>query len=133
MEDRQSCLSGMEDRQSCLSGFEVMVHGGKEPTGIDAVDWCRRAAELGAGEILLTSVDRDGTSSGYDIELLRAITGAVRISVIASGGAGALEHFREAIAQGGARAVLAASLFHDRSLTIGEVKTYLGAEGIPVR
>jgi imidazole glycerol-phosphate synthase subunit HisF len=122
-----------EDRQSCLSGFEVMVRSGKENTGIDVVDWCRRAAELGAGEILLTSVDRDGTSSGYDIELLRAVTGAVRISVIASGGAGALEHFREAIAHGGARAVLAASLFHDRSLTIGEVKTYLGAEGIPVR
>lgn len=122
-----------EDRQSCLSGFETMVRSGKEHTGIDAVDWCRRAAELGAGEILLTSVDRDGTSRGYDIELLRAVTGAVRISVIASGGAGVLEHFREAIAHGGAGAVLAASLFHDRSLTIGEVKTYLAAEGIPVR
>ncbi|HSP16285.1 MAG TPA: imidazole glycerol phosphate synthase subunit HisF [Thermoanaerobaculia bacterium] len=113
--------------------FEVMIRSGKESTGIDAVDWCRRAEELGAGEILLTSVDRDGTNRGYDIELLRAVTGAVRISVIASGGAGTLEHFRDAIALGGARAALAASLFHDRKLTIGEVKTHLASEGIPVR
>ena len=131
----------VEDRQSCLSGqtglsvlhFEVMVRSGKEPTGIDAVDWCRRAAALGAGEILLTSVDRDGTNSGFDIELLRAVSSAVKIGVIASGGAGKLEHFRDAIESGGARAVLAASLFHDRRLTIGEVKAFLAKEGIPVR
>src|SRR5712691_4082241 len=91
--------------------FEVIIRSGKEHAGIDAVEWCRRAEELGAGEILLTSVDRDGTSGGYDIDLLRAVTGAVRISVIASGGAGSPEHFRDAIALGGARAALAASLF----------------------
>ncbi|HEX9164009.1 MAG TPA: imidazole glycerol phosphate synthase subunit HisF [Thermoanaerobaculia bacterium] len=113
--------------------FEVMVRSGKEATGLDAVDWCRRAEELGAGEILLTSVDRDGTNRGYDIELLRAVTAVVRISVIASGGAGTLEHFRDAIAHGGARAALAASLFHDRRMTIGELKSYLASEGIPVR
>jgi imidazole glycerol-phosphate synthase subunit HisF len=113
--------------------FEVMVRSGKDTTGIDAIDWCRRAEELGAGEILLTSVDRDGTNRGYDIALLRGVTGTVRISVIASGGAGTLEHFHDAIALGGARAALAASLFHDRRLTIGQVKTHLASEGIPVR
>ena len=113
--------------------FEAMMRSGKESSGLDAVEWCRRAAELGTGEILLTSVDRDGTNNGYDIELLRAVTGVVRIGVIASGGAGALEHFRDAIEAGGARAVLAASLFHDRRLSIGDVKRFLAAEGIPVR
>jgi len=121
------------DAKKTGNRFEVMVRSGKEGTGIDAVEWCRRAEDLGAGEILLTSVDRDGTNAGYDIELLRAVTGAVRISVIASGGAGTLEHFRDAIATGGARAALAASLFHDRRLTIGDVKRYLAGEGIPVR
>lgn len=113
--------------------FEAMVRSGKESSGADAVEWCRRAEELGTGEILLTSVDRDGTNIGYDIELLRAVTGVVRIGVIASGGAGALEHFRDAIEAGGARAVLAASLFHDRRLSIGDVKQFLAKEGIPVR
>jgi cyclase len=101
---------------------QAMVRSGKEPAGVNAVDWCVEAERLGAGEILLTSVDRDGTSSGFDIELLRAVTARVKISVIASGGAGALEHFRDAIEAGGARAVLAASLFHDRVLTVGDVK-----------
>jgi cyclase len=110
-----------------------MVRSGKEGTGIDAVAWCKRAESLGAGEILLTSVDRDGTNAGYDIALLRAVSSAVKIGVIASGGAGALEHFRDAIQAGGARAVLAASLFHDRRLSIGEVKEFLANEGIPVR
>lgn len=113
--------------------FEAMVRSGKESSGVDAVAWCRQAEELGTGEILLTSVDRDGTNAGYDIELLRAVTSVVRISVIASGGAGALEHFRDAIEAGGARAVLAASLFHDRRLSIGDVKDYLADQGIPVR
>jgi cyclase len=113
--------------------FEAMVRGGRESSGLDAVAWCRRAEELGAGEILLTSVDRDGTNSGYDIELLRAVTSLVKIGVIASGGAGSLEHFRDAIEAGGARAVLAASLFHDRRLSIGDVKQFLASEGIPVR
>ena len=113
--------------------FEVMVRSGKEGTGIDAVEWCSRAESLGAGEILLTSVDRDGTNAGFDIALLRAVSSTVKIGVIASGGAGALEHFRDAIESGGARAVLAASLFHDRRLSIGEVKEFLESSGIPVR
>lgn len=109
------------------------VRGGKEQTDVDVVQWCRRAEELGAGEILLTSVDRDGTSRGFDIDLLRSVTSVLKIGVIASGGAGQLEHFRDAIESGGARAVLAASLFHDQVLTIGDVKRYLAAEGIPIR
>jgi cyclase len=109
------------------------VRGGKEVTDVDAIDWCRRGEELGAGEILLTSVDRDGTSRGFDLELLRAVTSVLRIGVIASGGAGTLDDFRDAIETGGARAVLAASLFHDRVLTVGDVKRHLEAEGIPVR
>ncbi len=114
------------------NGFAA-IHSGREVTTIDAVEWCRRAEELGAGEILLTSIDRDGTNGGFDIELLRAVTSAVRIGVIASGGAGRVEDFRDAIEAGGARAVLAASLFHDRVLTVGDVKRHLAAEGIPVR
>jgi cyclase len=113
-------------------GFATM-RSGKEATRVDAVQWCRDAEALGAGEILLTSVDRDGTNRGFDLELLRAVTSSVKIGVIASGGAGALEHFRDAIESGGARAVLAASLFHDRQLSIADVKRYLAAEGIPVR
>jgi len=109
------------------------VRGGKEVTAVDAIEWCRRAERLGAGEILLTSVDRDGTNAGFDLELLRAATSALKIGVIASGGAGQLDDFRDAIEAGGARAVLAASLFHDRVLTVGEVKRHLEAEGIPVR
>jgi imidazole glycerol-phosphate synthase subunit HisF len=112
---------------------EVMVRSGKEPAGLDAAQWCRVAEDLGAGEILLTSVNRDGTALGFDIDLLRAVRAAVRINIIASGGAGTLEHFSEAIESGGANAVLAASLFHDRKLTVGEVKRHLAAEGIPVR
>jgi cyclase len=109
------------------------VRGGKELTSVDAVEWCRTAESLGAGEILLTSVDRDGTNSGYDVELLRAVSSVLKIGVIASGGAGALDHFRDAIESGGARAVLAASLFHDRVLAVSDVKRHLAAEGIPVR
>jgi len=122
----------------CRAGFSpplwsATIHSGNQVTDIDAVEWCRRAEELGAGEILLTSVDRDGTNSGFDIELLRAVSSSVKIGVIASGGAGRAEDFRDAIESGGARAVLAASLFHDRVLTVGDVKRHLAAEGIPVR
>src|SRR5204863_4404960 len=106
---------------------------GREVTSVDAVEWCARAEELGAGEILLTSVDRDGTNRGFDIELLRAVTSCLRIGVIASGGAGCLDDFRDAIESGGARAVLAASLFHDQRLSIGALKQFLAREGIPVR
>jgi cyclase len=121
------------DAKRSGSSFKAAVRGGKEETDVDAVAWCRRAAELGAGEILLTSVDRDGTAAGFDIELLRAVTSSIPVGVIASGGAGELRHFRDAIESGGAQAVLAASLFHDQKLTIGEVKDYLDECGIPTR
>ena len=102
-------------------------------THVDAIAWCRRAEELGAGEVLLTSVDRDGTHEGFDVELLRAVSSALSIGVIASGGAGAVADFREAIEAGGARAVLAASLFHDQRMSVRDVKRFLADEGIPVR
>lgn len=114
------------------SGWEVYTHGGRKTTGLDAVEWARRAEKLGAGEILLTSMDRDGTRDGYDLELTRTISSAVRIPVIASGGAGRLEHFDEALAEG-ASAVLAASLFHFGQYKISEVKDYLRARGFVVR
>ncbi len=113
--------------------FEVYTHGGRKPTGIDAVEWAKRVEELGAGEILLTSMDRDGTKAGYDIELTRAISDAVNIPVIASGGAGELIHFYTALTEGGADAVLAASLFHYGILTVQSTKKYLAEKGIRVR
>ncbi|RJQ52482.1 MAG: imidazole glycerol phosphate synthase subunit HisF [Actinobacteria bacterium] len=113
--------------------WEVYVNGGRVPTGIDAVEWAGRVEVLGAGEILLTSMDRDGTKDGYDIALTRAITRAVNIPVIASGGAGNLEHFAEAVTEADADAVLAASLFHYGELSIRQVKEYMAGEGIPVR
>jgi len=113
--------------------WEVYTHGGRQPTGIDAVEWARRMEEYGSGEILLTSMDRDGTKDGYDIELTRAISDSVRIPVIASGGAGKLEHFYEALTEGGASAVLAASLFHFGQYKIADVKNYLRERGVVVR
>ena len=113
--------------------YEVYVSGGRTPTGLEAVAWAREAERRGAGEILLTSMDRDGTQDGYEIALTRAISDAVSIPVIASGGAGALEHFRAALVEGGADAALAASLFHYRQLSVGEVKAYLRDQGVPVR
>ncbi|NAZ33574.1 MAG: imidazole glycerol phosphate synthase subunit HisF [Pyrobaculum sp.] len=112
--------------------YEVYVRGGREPTGLDAVEWAKKAVELGAGEILLTSIDRDGTKLGYDTELITRVAQAVDVPVIASGGAGALEHFYEAV-KAGADAVLAASLFHFRQLTIRQVKQYLREGGAEVR
>jgi cyclase len=114
------------------SGWEVFTHGGRTPTGIDAVAWASRAEELGAGEILLTSMDRDGTRDGYDLPLLNAVTARVRIPVIASGGAGALEHLDAALGAG-AHAVLAASIFHFGEYTLAEARGYLAARGHPVR
>ena len=113
--------------------WEVYVSGGRTPTGLDAVAWAKEAERRGAGEILLTSMDGDGTQEGYDIELTRAIADAVSIPVIASGGAGTLPHFAQALTEGGADAALAASLFHYKQLTIAEVKDYLAQQGIPVR
>jgi len=112
---------------------QVYVNGGRVPTGLEAVTWAREAEERGAGEILLTSVDRDGTKNGYDLAVTRAIADAVSIPVIASGGAGTIEHFYEALTEGGASAALAASLFHFRELSVAEVKAYLVARGLPIR
>ncbi len=114
-------------------GWDVYTHGGRKKIGWDAVEWAARAESLGAGEILLTSMDRDGTRDGYDIGLTRAVADAVSIPVIASGGAGRLEHFYEALTAGGASAVLAASLFHFGEFQIGEVKSYLRERGVLVR
>jgi len=114
------------------SGFEVTTHGGRQSAGVDAVEWAVRAAELGAGEILLNAMDADGTQDGFDIELIRLVRAAVSIPVIASGGAGALEHFPPAV-DAGADAVLAATVFHFGTLRIGEVKSTLAASGHPVR
>jgi cyclase len=114
-------------------GWQVFTHGGRENVGWDAVEWAQRAEQLGAGEVLLTSMDKDGTRDGYDLDLTRAISSSVRIPVIASGGAGRLEHFYEALTEGGASAVLAASLFHFGEYKIAEVKDYLRARGVVVR
>lgn len=114
-------------------GWDVYTHGGRQHVGWDAVEWAARAESLGAGEILLTSMDRDGTRDGYDVELTRAVADAVSIPVIASGGAGRLEHFYEALTDGRASAVLAASLFHFGEFQIGEVKSYLRKRGVVVR
>ncbi len=114
-------------------GWEVYTHGGRRPTGIDALAWARRMEALGAGEILLTSMDADGTKAGFDIPLTRAVSRAVEIPVIASGGAGNAEHMWEALTAGEADAALAASIFHFRELTIGDVKRLLAERGVPVR
>jgi cyclase len=114
-------------------GWEIYTHGGRKPTGIDVVDWAVRMEEYGAGEFMLTSMDKDGTKDGYDIELTRTISDSVNIPVIASGGVGTLEHLYEGLADGGASAVLAASIFHFKEYTVGEAKSYLQSRGIPVR
>ncbi|MEJ2734546.1 MAG: imidazole glycerol phosphate synthase subunit HisF [Anaerolineae bacterium] len=113
--------------------WEVYINGGRVPVGRDAVEWAREAEGRGAGEILLTSMDADGTQAGYDIDLLQAVSSRVRIPVIASGGAGQLEHFYQALTEGGASAALAASLFHYQQLSIAQVKAYLAGRGVPVR
>ncbi|MGA1840623.1 MAG: imidazole glycerol phosphate synthase subunit HisF [bacterium] len=113
--------------------WEVYIHGGRTPTGIDAITWARKAESLGAGEILLTSMDCDGTKEGYDLELTRMVSDTVRIPVIASGGAGNLDHLYQAFAEGKADAVLAASIFHYKTYTITEAKKYLKARNVPVR
>lgn len=115
------------------SGWNIYKHGGRIDVGIDAIEWAKKAVNLGAGEILLTSMDCDGTKAGYDIELTRKIAQAVDVPVIASGGAGTLEHFYEALTEGEADAALAASLFHYKELEISEVKNYLKGKGVPVR
>lgn len=115
------------------AGWRVYTHGGRKATSLDAVEWAKEVASLGAGEILLTSMDADGTQAGYDVELTRRVSDAVTIPVIASGGAGKLEHFRDVLTEGHASAVLAASLFHFGTYTIPQVKKYLAEQSIPVR
>lgn len=115
------------------SRWQVYVNGGRTPTGLDAVEWAVQAVEMGAGEVLLTSMDADGTLAGYDLALTHAVAEAVPVPVIASGGAGSLEHFAQVLTEGKADAALAASLFHDRVLSIGQLKAYLAKQGIPVR
>jgi len=128
------CIVVAIDAKRMASGkWEVYIYGGRENTGIDAVKWAKECEERGAGEILLTSMDKDGTKEGYDNEQLRAVTDLVNIPVIASGGAGKMEHFYDALTKGGASAILAASLFHYREFTIPDVKKYLHENGIPVR
>jgi cyclase len=114
-------------------GWEVFTHGGRHPAGLDAIAWARRVTELGAGEILLTSMDRDGTKAGFDLELTRAVSDAVSVPVIASGGVGNLQHLADGITVGHADAVLAASIFHYGEHSVREAKTYLAGQGITMR
>ncbi|MGI4896081.1 MAG: imidazole glycerol phosphate synthase subunit HisF [Janthinobacterium lividum] len=127
--DARRTLAG---EPTTASGFEVTTHGGRRGTGLDAVEWAARAAELGAGEILLNSMDADGTKTGFDLEMVREVRARVSVPLVASGGAGALDHFAPAV-EAGADAVLAASVFHFQQLTIGEVKAALRATGVAIR
>jgi imidazole glycerol-phosphate synthase subunit HisF len=130
----QAIVVAIDVRARAAAGdWEVVTHGGRTPTGILARAWAERVADLGAGEILLTSMDRDGTLGGYDLDLLRAIGAAAKVPLIASGGAGTLEHLRDGITLGGASAVLAASIFHDGTYSIGQAKDFLASAGLPVR
>ncbi len=129
----QAIVVAIDAKRNPRSAWEVYVAGGRTPTGLDAIAWAREAELRGAGEILLTSMDADGTKSGFDLELTRAVAEAVNIPVIASGGAGRLEHFLEAVTIGKAEAALAASLFHYHELTIAAVKDYLVSHSVPVR
>ena len=129
----QCVVLAIDARRRPEGWYEVVVAGGRTPTGIDAVEWARRGQSLGAGEILLTSMDADGTKAGFDLDMTRAVTQAVSIPVIASGGCGSLEHFAQVFEATGCDAALAASLFHFGELTIPQVKEYLAGRGIPVR
>jgi cyclase len=129
----QCIVAAIDARQSAPGRWEVYTHGGRTPTGLDAVDWARRVTGLGAGEILLTSMDRDGVKSGFDLALTRAVVDAVDVPVIASGGVGALQHLVDGIIIGGADAVLAASIFHYGEFTVGEAKKAMAAAGIEMR
>ncbi|HEX9771226.1 MAG TPA: imidazole glycerol phosphate synthase subunit HisF [Kiloniellales bacterium] len=129
----QCIVVAVDAKRADDGSFRVFTHGGREPTGLDAVDWARRVAALGAGEILLTSMDRDGTKAGYDLELTRAVADAVSVPVIASGGVGTLDHLVEGVREGHAAALLAASIFHFGTYSIGEAKAHLAAHGVPVR
>lgn len=127
------CIVVAVDARRVEKGWEVYTHGGRTPTGIDVIDWAKKVETLGAGELLLTSMDRDGTKEGYDLELTNAVSSAVNIPVIASGGVGHIEHFYEGAVKGKADGLLAASVFHFGQLTIKEVKKYLQEKGVVVR
>ena len=129
----QCVVVAIDAKQTAPGRWEVFTHGGRTPTGLDAVAWAERMASLGAGEILLTSMDRDGTRAGFDIDLTRAVSSAVPVPVIASGGVGTLDHLVAGIRDGGASAVLAASIFHFGMFTIAQAKAHLAAAGVPVR
>jgi imidazole glycerol-phosphate synthase subunit HisF len=129
----QCIVAAIDARQIGPGRWEVYTHGGRTPTGLDAVEWARRVTQLGAGEILLTSMDRDGVKSGFDLALTRAVVDAVPVPVIASGGVGTLEHLVEGITVGGADAVLAASIFHYGEFTVGQAKNVMAQAGIEVR
>jgi len=129
----QCIVVAIDAKQYAVDQWQVVIHGGRTPTGMDAIDWAREVASLGAGEILLTSMDRDGAKKGFDLKLTRAVTDAVDVPVIASGGVGRLEHLVEGVKVGGADAVLAASIFHYGEYTIGQAKAAMRAAGIEVR
>ena len=129
----QCVVLAIDARRRPEGNYEVVVAGGRTPTGLDAVEWAREGQRRGAGEILLTSMDADGTKAGFDLEMTRAVTRAVSIPVIASGGCGSLEHFAQVFEQTGCDAALAASLFHFGELTVPQVKEYLASRNIPVR
>ena len=129
----QCIVVAIDARQTAPDKWEIYTHGGRTPTGVDALEWAREMERRGAGEILLTSMDRDGTQIGYDIPLTRAIVNAVKIPIIASGGVGTLEHIREGLDEGGADAALAASIFHFGTYSIRQAKEYLREHGVPVR
>ncbi|ACB93899.1 imidazole glycerol phosphate synthase subunit HisF [Beijerinckia indica] len=129
----QCVVVAIDAKEVRPGAWEIFTHGGRKPTGIDAITYARDVAERGAGEILLTSMDRDGTKAGFDLALTRAVSSAVSIPVIASGGVGTLDHLVEGIAQGGAQAVLAASIFHFGTFTIAEAKHYMAQHGLPMR
>ena len=130
---RQCIVLAVDARRSGENSWEVYINGGRTPTGLDCLDWVKKAVALGAGEVLLTSMDADGTKDGYDIALTRAVSEAVEVPVIASGGAGTLEHFYEVLTEGKADAVLAASVFHYGQFTVRQVKEYLKSRGVEVR
>ncbi len=129
----QCIVVSLDAKQVAPEKWEVFSHGGRKPTGLDAVEWARRAVALGAGEIVLNSIDADGTKAGFDLAITRRISEAVGVPVVASGGAGRLEHLADVLLEGKADAVLAASIFHFGEFTVGEVKRFLAAKGIPVR